>query len=152
MPNSANPDELALLVADVYELAGALRSSGDRLAGRVGQTQARWQALSVASEGDWTVPGIASRLGVTRQAVQRVTDDLEAAGLIRYDENPAHKRSPLVRLTDEGRAVLEAITENSRAWRSAVADALTEQDVARTRKTLRALLVAIHESPIDLPE
>ena len=62
-------DRLALVVADVFELAGALRRSGDDLAGEVGQTQARWQLLSVLSEGRWTASDAARRLGVTRQAL-----------------------------------------------------------------------------------
>ncbi|MGW8557309.1 hypothetical protein [Streptomyces tubercidicus] len=39
-------EELALLVADVYEAAGALRRAGETLAAAEGQTQARWQLMS----------------------------------------------------------------------------------------------------------
>jgi DNA-binding MarR family transcriptional regulator len=146
---ASTANELALLVADVYEVAGALRASGERLAGQVGQTQARWQVLSVASEGTWTVPAIAARLGVSRQAVQRVTDDLVAATLARYVANPAHKRSSLVQLTQEGRSTLEAITLSSEGWRSRVTEALTAGDISGARETLRALLVAIRETPVE---
>ena len=73
-----NADHLALLVADIFEAAGALREHGDQIAGRVGQSQARWQVLSVFSEGDWTVATAARRLGVTRQSEQRIADLLVA--------------------------------------------------------------------------
>ena len=49
-------DAFALLVADVYDAAGVLRRLGEQTAATEGQTQARWQVLSVISDGDWTVP------------------------------------------------------------------------------------------------
>ncbi|MBN1527582.1 MAG: MarR family transcriptional regulator [Thermoleophilaceae bacterium] len=129
-------DELALLVADVYELAGALRGAGEELAAVAGQTQARWQLLSVASTGDATVSHAARRLGVSRQAVQRVADLLVKDGLARYDRNPDHRRSPHLHLTDRGRDKLAAITEASRGWRASVAAELSQAELRRTRKTL----------------
>lgn len=133
-------ETLALLVADVYELAGELRRSGDELAGRVRQSQARWQLLSVASEGTWTVPEIAGRLGISRQAVQRVADVLAAEGLVRFADNPAHRRSPHVELTRSGHATLEHITESSRDWRARLAAHFSGAELERTRETLRRLL------------
>ncbi len=87
-------DEMALLVADVYELAGLLRRSGEAIAAREGQTQARWQFLSVISGDALTVPQAARRLGVTRQAVQRVANELVDDGLAELVANPDHRTSP----------------------------------------------------------
>jgi DNA-binding MarR family transcriptional regulator len=142
-------EALALLVADVYELAGALRRSGDALAGRVEQSQARWQVLSVASEGSWTVASIARRLGISRQAVQRVADVLASEGLMRFIENPAHRRSPLVELTRSGRATLAHITDGSHAWRARIAAHFSASEIERTRDTLRKLLGQVREIPTD---
>ena len=88
------PDEIALLVADVYEAAGALRRLGERTARAEGLTQARWQVLSVASEEALTVPQAARRLGVTRQNVQRVANDLVELGHAAYTANPDHGVHP----------------------------------------------------------
>ena len=101
------------LVADVYELAGALRRLGETTAATEGQTQARWQLLSAISTGDMTVPRAARRLGVTRQAVQRVANDLTSDGLTQFDENPDHRSSPLLTLTPSGDAVLAAINRRA---------------------------------------
>ncbi len=49
------PDEAALLIADVYEAAGAA-AAGEETAGAEGLTQARWQVLSVVSEELLTAP------------------------------------------------------------------------------------------------
>jgi DNA-binding MarR family transcriptional regulator len=134
--------ELPLLIADLYEAAGALRARGQRLAAPAGQSQARWQVLSVLSEGDWTVARAARRLGVTRQAVQRLVNELQADGLLRYEPNPRHARSPLVRLSEPGRRVLGEITQAAGGWHRLVAQDLSLTDLLTTRTVLRRLIAA----------
>jgi DNA-binding MarR family transcriptional regulator len=106
-------DLIPLVVADVYHLAGAFRRSGTRIAKRVGQTQARWQLLSVISDGSRPVAQIARRLGLVRQSVQRTANQLVRLRLARYVENPDHRRSPLVRITDQGKRTLALITREA---------------------------------------
>ena len=118
--------EMPLLIADLYEAAGAARARGERIAARAGQTQARWQVLSVLSQGDWSVAQAARRLGVARQGVQRLVNELERAGLVRYEPNPRHLRSPLVRLSDDGHAVLAQITGAARGWHRTAAEQITQ--------------------------
>lgn len=135
----------ALLVADVYELAGALRRHGESIAATAGQTQARWQLLSVVSDGSWTVPGAARRLGITRQAVQRVADDLVADGLAELVDNPAHRRSPILQLTPAGRRSLAAMTEASNRWQRSVAADLAADGLERARRVLRDVLELVRD-------
>jgi DNA-binding MarR family transcriptional regulator len=141
-PRNDAAQQIPPLVADLYEAAGAMRRHGDQLAAAAGQTQARWQLLSVASAGDWTVPRIAHRLGITRQAVQRVADDLVAAGLVTAESNPHHRRSPLIRLTPAGHDALALITAQADGWHRRVAKGLDADDVAAARRVLRALIDA----------
>jgi hypothetical protein len=61
--------------------------------------------VSVVSDGDWTAATAAGRHGITRRSVRRVADVLVAEGLARYELNPRHKGSPLLRITGEVRAV-----------------------------------------------
>lgn len=135
-------DELPLLIADLYEAAGAIRRHGDQVASLAGQTQARWQVLSVLSEGDWTVPRAARRLGVSRQAVQRTVDLLRDDGLVSFEQNPDHQRSPLLRLTTSGSEALEAITAEGRRWNAMVASRLSAEGLAAARLVLRTLIDA----------
>lgn len=132
-----------LLVADVFEAAGALRRLGERIAATEGQTQARWQLLSVVSEGDWTVPLAADRLGTSRQAVQRIANDLVDEGLAAFHDNPRHRRSPFLHLTPEGHDRLRAITERARERNGAVAATMRSVDIARTRAAIKELTVAV---------
>jgi DNA-binding MarR family transcriptional regulator len=136
-------DRLALVVADVFELAGTFRRSGEALAGRVGQTQARWQLLSVLSDGSWTASDAARRLGVSRQAVQRVADALVDDGLVRPDPNPGNKRAPHLRLTAEGEAALEAISAGSLGWRRAVAHRMGGRELDALHEGLRRLVASL---------
>lgn len=105
-----NADLIPLLVADVYHLAGAFRRSGDRIAKTIGQTQARWQLLSVVSDGARTVAQIARRLGLARQSVQRTADQVVRLRQGCYVENPDHKRSALLQITAEGKKTLALLT------------------------------------------
>ena len=146
--SSQGVDEVfPLLVADVFELAGALRRAGDRLAGEAGQTQARWQLLSVLSDGEWTVPRVADRLGLSRQAVQRVADDLVAEGLVRYDDNPSHRRSRLVSITPAGRTSLAAIDRRAEDWHRSTVGDLDVAAVERTHRVLREVLDRVRDEP-----
>lgn len=136
-------DEIARLVADVFELAGLLRRSGEVVAAREGHTQARWQLLSVVSDRALTVPQAARRLGVTRQRVQRVANDLVVCGLAELRHNPDHRTSPLLVLTENGRRVLQAITERAIVVNNRLADAVDPAALQATRDSLRRMIVAL---------
>ena len=136
-------DTFALLIADVYDAAGVLRRLGERTAATEGQTQARWQVLSVISEADWTVPMTADRLGTSRQAVQRIANELVDEGLAAFDDNPRHRRSPFLRLTPDGRGTLDAITERARERNRAVLNHLQGADVTAIRTALKELTATV---------
>lgn len=146
MTGEVKVEAFALLVADVFELAGALRRHGEQLAGHVGQTQARWQLLSVVTDGTWTVPQAAQRLGVSRQAVQRLADELDDDGLLRYVTNPHHRRSPLLELTSSGRQTLTDITTAARDWQATVTRELDADTIQQTRRNVRSILQRIAAS------
>ncbi|HUT48030.1 MAG TPA: MarR family transcriptional regulator [Alphaproteobacteria bacterium] len=55
--------------------------------------------------GAQTVPQIARARPVSRQRIQKLADEMAADGLVEFADNPAHKRSKLVRLTPAGEAV-----------------------------------------------
>lgn len=141
MAAASAPDSEAIdaLVADVLEAAGALRRHGDQQAAAVGQTQARWQVLSVLSGEPQTVPGAARRLGVSRQAVQRVADLLRKDDLIQLSPNPAHASSPLLSLTASGRSALAALTEQNRTWNRLAMRSLDAKAVEEARRVLGEL-------------
>jgi DNA-binding MarR family transcriptional regulator len=134
-----------LLIADVYELAGLSRRISDRDAAARGTTTARWHVLSVVSEEPAAVPAIARRLGLVRQAVQRVADELVTAGELERRDNPAHARSPLLGLTAAGRATLDTLWADTEPSRTALLRraGLTADDLTAARATLEKILTAL---------
>jgi DNA-binding MarR family transcriptional regulator len=119
-PDAGINDAVACLIADVIELAGLFRRTADEIARDEGETPTRWYALSVFSGDPLTVSQAARRLGTTRQAVQRTADELIERGLATAQPNPDHRTSPFIRLTPEGRALLERISARAavsrRTW------------------------------------
>lgn len=140
-------DQYRALIADVYELAGRSRATSESLARARGQTAARWHVLSVVSDQPLTVPAIATRLGLTRQSVQRVVDDLRASGHVDLATNPEHRRSSLVAITPAGERVASELFRDSTAARRAQLRraGLDDRDLARARHTVRRLLDALDE-------
>lgn len=134
-----------LLIADVFELAGAARAASEQLAAQVGQTAARWHVMSVVSDGGLTMPAIARRLGVTRQSVRRVVNDLADGRRVVLEPNPDHARSPLVVLTDAGRRDLDALFTASQAARLALLDraGISENELAHARRVVGAIAAAL---------
>lgn len=145
-PSARDIEAFALVVADVFDAAGVLRRDGERTASSVGQTQARWQLMSVMSAGDWTVPMAAGRLGTSRQAVQRIANELVDDGLAAFADNPRHRRSPFLRLTDEGRRVLDTITDQAQRRHQALLDQLDGVDLVEIRAGLRHLTAVVRST------
>jgi DNA-binding MarR family transcriptional regulator len=136
-------DEAALLIADVYELAGLLRAAGEEVAATQGQSQARWQLLSVVSDAPRTVPQAARRLGLSRQAVQRVATDLIADDLAKALPNPDHRTSPLLALTPAGRRTLTGISRAAERFNSDLADTMGAREMAAVRRGVRTAIESI---------
>lgn len=130
-------EDVEALYSDLFEAAAVGRRHGEAIAARAGQTQARWQTLWTIATAPLTVPQIARRLGVSRQHILRLTNDLLAEGLVEFAQNPDHKTSPLVTLTDEGRGVLGAINAAGRESNADLARELPPGGVAQLRSLLQ---------------
>lgn len=139
-------DDIALLVADIYEAAGALRRSGEAVAKTEGQTQARWQVLSVISDDAMSVPRAARRLGVSRQGVQRIANNLVGDGMAQWVPNPDHRASPLLILTSAGRRALAGITARASAAHQELTADIEAADIQVARSVLRRLTAAVGHS------
>ncbi len=128
----------------LFEANRLLRGAGERIAASAGQTHARRMVLQAAETGA-TVPDIARRLGLHRQGVQRIADELVAEGLARYDENPRHRLSKRFTVTDRGSAALSTITEAHTDWIAALETETADIDWPRLGIVLARLVQALHE-------
>ncbi len=136
-------EALSELVALVFRLDGLLKAAGDALAEPAGQTTARWRILATVESGPMTVAQIAADWWLARQSVQRVADLLAHDGLVTYEENPAHRRAQLVRITPKGLSALHRIRDVQRDWASTVADRVGTKDLQRADQILARVIEAV---------
>jgi DNA-binding MarR family transcriptional regulator len=129
------------LVLETFRLNGRLLASGDALVADLGLTSARWQVLGAAalSPVPLSVAQIARNMGLTRQAVQRLANEMEADGLLRFAPNPHHQRAKLVVLTATGKSAFAAAMKRQAAWASELGAGLDERRIATATATLRGM-------------
>lgn len=136
------------LVRAIFRLNGLLLADGDRMAEGVGLTSARWKVIGVValSSAGVTVPGIARALGQSRQAVQRITDVMQTDGLLRYEENPRHRRSSLVLLTDHGLQVYNALRAVQDPWAIGHTEDTSVEDLESALRLMQRLIHRMEKS------
>src|SRR5215471_19452783 len=129
------------VVLATFRANGLLLAAGHRLAAEVGLTAARWQVLgAVALAGrPLTVPQIARRMGLTRQAVQASVNQLRAEALIETIENLDHRRSPLIRLTQLGTQKYAALDQWQTRWINELSAGLDSSELTITARLLHDL-------------
>lgn len=90
---------------------------------------------------------LADKLGVTKQAVGPLVDDLEREGIVERVDDPADRRAKLIRWTKRGeRAVLEGIGVLAVLERD-LAKTVGKQRMAALADTLEALIAAVEKLP-----
>jgi DNA-binding MarR family transcriptional regulator len=94
---------------------------------------------SLALLGPRTVPQIAQMRPTSRQRMQRLADELAAEGLVKFIDNPKHRRSKLVQLTRKGDARYRELNGRFLAIASTVGVALSEADIRKTTEIVRQL-------------
>ena len=141
-------EALTELMLEIFRLNGRLLNSGDRLVADIGLTSARWQVLgAIALAGNrLPVAHIARNMGLTRQAVQRVVNELAAAGLLDFAPNPYHRRAHLVVLTAQGTDAYRAAMDRQAPWARQLAQALDEQEIRRATRVLCVLVDRLEPS------
>ena len=87
-----------------------------------------------------SVPSIAKKYRVSRQHDQVTANRLRSVGLVRAEENPQHKRSQLLRLSELGRETFAEIRNNEATVVQKLFSDLDRQDIDVTRRLLQTLL------------
>lgn len=159
VPLKSTPEGQALFEL-MFELAQTffrLRAAGKRIvaAGPAGESIG---AVSGSGAGTWglmrtlrtvgaqTVPQIARSRPVARQHIQRMVNELVEQDLVELVDNPAHRRSKLVRLTARGEAVYDELTASLERAAEDLARGMDADDLhtsVRVLKDVRQRLGAI---------
>lgn len=150
------PEGVTDLILRIFRVNGALLAAGDRLVSDLGLTSARWQLLGgiADQEEPLSVAQLARKIGVTRQAVQRITNELESERVVAFRPNPRHKRAQLIELTARGRDLFARSMELQRPWAAALGRNLTASRAREASAALEALLAVLQETTaaeVDMP-
>ena len=139
MPHTKSGRAFTALVLEVFRFNGRLLTAGDRLAKPLNLTSARWQVLGAIEQRPLSVAQIARNMGLARQSVQRLADDLERESFIRFEQNPDHKRAKLACLTNKGHSVLKQIWQRQTAWANQVSAAASSDEIETALAVLHRL-------------
>ncbi len=146
--------ELPGRLAEIFDVVGPLY----RLAQRKVEEDAPVHGLSVGvravlnlllRHGPMTVPQMGRAQALSRQFVQRMVNEAAARHLVETAPNPAHKRSSLIRLTDEGTAAISALIAHEHGLMREAGDDLTADDIEACLRVLRRLLDFLRGFDLD---
>ncbi len=133
------------IVLEVFKLGGFLINAGDQMGMEYGVTSARWKilgAIFLAGEPQ-TVPQIARRMGLTRQAVQRLVDVMQKDGLLLFHKNPDHKRAKLIDISDLGKEIFLKLDEKQSKLAIAHSSGIPQAELETTLSVLKRMSDAI---------
>jgi DNA-binding MarR family transcriptional regulator len=99
-----------------------------------------------------TISTLATRIGISRQAVSQLARTIEHAGLIERVPHPTDRRSVIVRHTADGRRILLDALEVMAAIESEYAERAGETEVAGLKHLLAHLLGEIDAVGALLPD
>jgi DNA-binding MarR family transcriptional regulator len=152
-PPSRTPagDAFTALLGQVIGLTRRFTTAGEALAKPAGQTLARWLVLETVQDTPATVAQIARTLLLARQGVQRLADLLVRDGLAAYENNPAHRRAKLLRITPQGRTALRSIQTAQAAWADTLGAKIGEAELPQASILLDQVLQAVGSHPPDAP-
>ena len=129
------------LILEVFRLNGRLLAAGDALVADIGLSSARWQVLGAVALSPMPLPvaHLARNMGLARQSVQRLVDEMMNDGLVRYAPNPHHRRARLVLLTDRGEMAYRAAMDRQGPWADKLAAGLTPEASVSATTILRTI-------------
>jgi DNA-binding MarR family transcriptional regulator len=147
MAKPSKSDTLTDLVLEIFRLNGLLIAAGDALVEETGLTSARWQVVGAIAlqQGRAPVAHIANAMGLSRQAVQRIADELEKTGIVEFRDNPHHKRAKLVTLTAKGHALNEAAMRLQKPWVAALGAGIDHTALQATLTVLTELRARLEQ-------
>ncbi len=137
-------DETVRLLEDlILEVLAAffdLRAVGQRYGLVTEQGAGSWGLLRMLkTEGPQTVPDVARARSVSRQYIQKLANELIAEGWVAMDDNPLHKKSRLMVLTDQGEAKFKEMTQRFRELTAKIASAFASCDLEVSTRTVGEL-------------
>ena len=132
-------DETVALFHRLRAVAAEVHGEGELSAAR------RGVLTSLVKLGPQTVPQMAAVRPVSRQHIQTVVDSLAADGLVETIDNPAHRRSVLVRLTARGRTAVRDIARRESSLLASLDVGVSAAEIDRAAAVLKTFRTRLEE-------
>jgi DNA-binding MarR family transcriptional regulator len=126
-----------------FRLNGRLMDIAQRLAHAGDLTATEWRVLGGVLDEPHSVAAIGRLMGMTRQGVQRVADQLVDRGLAEFRPNPAHRRAHLLACSEAGYWAIRQIALAQRPWADQIAADVGAAELQETVTTMRRTLAAL---------
>ena len=135
-----NPSSLYQVIWQVRRTFQRLRAASEAMLEQTGINTSQRAVLEfVQRSAPHTVSGIAQKMSVSRQHIQVLVNGLQEAGLVTTEENPAHKRSPLIIPTTAGSVLFRKIHDQEKALLDSLSSSFAVNDLRTTLHTLEKL-------------
>jgi DNA-binding MarR family transcriptional regulator len=146
-PAPPPPTEAGEALTDViiatFRLNGRLMDIARRRARDGGLTATEWQVLGGVLDEPHSVADIGRLMGMTRQGVQRVADQLVDRGLAEYRPNRAHRRAKLLACTQAGYWAIRQITLTQRPWADQIGARIGAAELHETLASMRRIVATL---------
>lgn len=130
------------LIIEIVATFFLLRAEGMRIGVVSPSGEGYWSVLRLLKiNGPQTVPQIARYRYVPRQSVQKLANEMLKDGVIELVNNPAHKRSKLLRLTSRGDIVFQEMSDRI----AKLAETLAKQQDAAQLQNAADVVKKLHE-------
>lgn len=127
-----------------------LSAASDALHARSGLTAGmRGLLLSIHRHGPTPVSKLAAMRPVSRQFIQRLTDEMIDGGWVTALTNPAHRRSPLIALTPKGDAAIATIASAESPQIAQLAEGIAPADIAAAHRVLTTIAQRLSPEVIE---
>jgi len=127
------------LIMAIFLTHGRIMRSGDALLRDLGLTGARWQVLGAIKHAPKTVAQIARQYELSRQGVLWIVQSLLEEGLVKYINNPDHKRAKLLIFTEHGRRTYDEVERRQHLWSNEIGSAFSVQEIQSATQCIRRL-------------
>lgn len=145
------PSTLKAFLAELDSVALALRQPAGEGEHGMGTGESRLLQM-LGEHTNLTVPQLARLRGTSRQNVQILANRLVAEGCIESSGNPAHKRSALIHLTEQGRTRLRLAREHDQRLEAELLSSFSETQLSlglQLLARLREVLSSKDRSPAN---
>lgn len=124
----------------VHDVSRLRRTVVDRALKPIGITRSQWWMLAFLSRRDgMTQTALAADLDLTRVAIGKLVDRLEAGGFVERRNDKADARARRVFLTRPGMKMVGTIRKNIECLESEIMTAVTDEELLRAAETMRKL-------------